>query len=59
MKFLLLFPVILLSSCMTVPIPPAGENAGKYGAIDVRISYRPNYETILDTIRKKPTEKDK
>jgi hypothetical protein len=43
---------LLLQSCVSVPLPPTGEDAGKYGYMDVRIQYRPNFDTVISAFRK-------
>lgn len=50
---------LFLAGCISVPIPPAGEDAGKYGRVDIRISYVPNYDTIFSAYEKAPTVNEK
>lgn len=49
MKFLVAVTVLLLSGCLSVPIPPTGERMGDYGRIEVglKVKYFPP-DTQLD-----------
>jgi hypothetical protein len=52
---LLMLGCVLLQSlvgCVSFPLPPTGDEAGKYGYIDVRVTYRPNFETIVSAMRR-------
>jgi starvation-inducible outer membrane lipoprotein len=40
MRHLILLSVLALTGCVSIPLPPSGENAGKYGY--VQIGYVPN-----------------
>jgi hypothetical protein len=58
MKFGIAIFLLLLSGCVSIPLPPMGENSGDYGHIDISVRYRPNFETIMNTFLKeepKPT----
>jgi hypothetical protein len=46
------FLAIQLMGCVSFPLPPTGDAAGKYGYIDVRVTYRPNFQTIVDSMRR-------
>jgi hypothetical protein len=50
MKILLLILLLLIGGCVSVPIPPSGDNAGKYGHIklSVKIQYLPATEPEID-----------
>lgn len=50
MKYLLLL-VVLLTGCVSFPIPPTGPDMGKYGRIEIKISYVPNVQTMIDRFR--------
>ena len=50
---------LALAGCISVPIPPSGEDAGKYGRIDIRITYSPNYDTFFSAYEKSPTVNEK
>jgi hypothetical protein len=39
--FLTISFAVILSSCVSIPIPPTGENQGKLGALKLSISYVP------------------
>jgi hypothetical protein len=40
MKTLLaIIPVMLLSGCLTIPIPPVGEEVGQYGVLKIGVEY--------------------
>jgi hypothetical protein len=43
-----------LTSCVSFPLPPTGDDAGKWGFVDVRIQYRPNIETLLSAWKQNP-----
>jgi hypothetical protein len=43
-----------ITSCVSFPIPPTGQDAGKWGFVDVRIQYRPNIETLLGAWKRNP-----
>lgn len=47
----ILFSTILLTGCVSFPIPPTGEDMGKYGRIEIKISYVPNVQTMIDRFR--------
>jgi hypothetical protein len=49
--------LFLMTSCVSFPIPPVGEDAGRYGYIDVSVKYRPNLDTIWSAIRPKQEPK--
>lgn len=42
---------LVLSGCVTMPIPPIGENAGAYGMLEVKVMYHPNLSTIINKVR--------
>jgi len=41
--------LLLMLGCVLLP---TGDEAGKWGYVDVRVSYRPNFETIVSAMRK-------
>lgn len=43
MKSLLLIPLLLIAGCVSVPVPPFGENRGQLGELQVKVavSYLP------------------
>ena len=43
--------LLLLPGCVSFPIPPTGEDMGKYGRIEIKISYVPNIQTMIDRFR--------
>ena len=45
---------LVLTSCVSFPLPPTGDDAGKWGFVDVRIQYRPNIETLLSAWKSNP-----
>jgi hypothetical protein len=49
--------LLLLPGCVSVPIPPAGEDAGRYGYIDFRVTYRPKFDTALQLFQNKEKPK--
>ena len=42
MKIFLSIPILFLTSCVSMKIPPFGENAGQLGTVELRIVYKPN-----------------
>jgi len=54
---LALIPVALLSGCLTIPIPPVGEQVGQYGTLKIGVEYVAGEKTApyINT----PTLKDK
>ena len=32
--------ILLLTSCISIPIPPYGENIGKFGAVTINFGYK-------------------
>lgn len=47
----LLLLALISSGCVSFPIPPTGEDMGKYGRIEIKISYVPNIQTMIDRFR--------
>jgi hypothetical protein len=45
MKALLLIPLLLIAGCVSVPIPPFGENVGNMGdlKISIAVKYVPKF----------------
>jgi hypothetical protein len=43
--------ILLLPGCVSFPLPPTGESAGRYGYIDIKVQYRPNFDTALQIFR--------
>ena len=41
MKYILILFAFLLTSCVSIPIPPTGSNQGKLGSIRLVVSYVP------------------
>lgn len=41
-----LFVLIAFSGCLVIPIPPTGNDAGKYGFVDISITYYPNVQYL-------------
>jgi hypothetical protein len=55
LTFIVAASVFLVGSmvgCVSFPLPPTGDDAGKWGYVDVRVSYRPNFETIANAMRR-------
>jgi hypothetical protein len=53
--FKIYLPLIVLfffSGCVTVPIPPTGENIGKYGKLQISIMFIPNVQELLRSSNK-------
>lgn len=60
---LILFFVCVIALCLLAalsgcavkyPLPPTGENAGRYGYIEARVSYVPNLQTAIDFFSPNP-----
>ncbi len=51
MRVILTACAVFCSGCMSIPLPPAGEDAGRYGHIDFRVTYRPNFDTAFQYFR--------
>ena len=47
----ILLLALLLPGCVSFPIPPTGEDLGKYGRIEIKITYVPNVQTMIDRFR--------
>lgn len=50
--------IFFCSGCMSIPIPPGGENPGQYGYIDISVKFRPNFDSVMNAFRReepKPT----
>jgi hypothetical protein len=49
------FALLILSGCaVKYPIPPTGDNMGRYGFIEARVSYVPNLQTAIDFFSPNP-----
>lgn len=44
----LIFVALALTSCVSVPIPPAGENVGKLGRLELKLVFTPNVSGAID-----------
>lgn len=42
---------LISSGCVSFPIPPTGEDMGKYGRIEIKVTYVPNVQTMIDRFR--------
>jgi len=51
------FIAIMLSSCVSFPIPPAGENVGKIGRLELKLVFTPNVSGAIDYFWNKQLEK--
>ena len=45
---IVLFLLPLVGCAARLPIPPSGEQMGRYGWIEGRIAYVPNFQTAID-----------
>ena len=41
MKYITILLAIFMTSCVSIPIPPSGQNQGKLGSIKLVVSYVP------------------
>jgi hypothetical protein len=48
---------MLLSSCVSIPIPPAGENSGKLGRLEMKLVFIPNVSGAIDYLWSKQQPK--
>jgi hypothetical protein len=48
----LLLLSLVSSGCVSFPIPPTGDDMGKYGRLEIKITYVPNVQTFIDRMRK-------
>jgi hypothetical protein len=39
---------LMLSSCVSIPVPPAGENSGKLGRLELKLVFVPNVSGAID-----------
>jgi hypothetical protein len=51
------FAAVMLSSCVSIPIPPAGEDSGKLGRLEMKLVFVPNVSGTIDYLWKKQLEK--
>jgi hypothetical protein len=47
----------LLTGCASVPIPPVGENAGKFGRLELKLVFTPNVSGAIDYLWSKQQPK--
>ncbi len=47
----------LLTGCVSVPIPPGGENAGKLGRLELKLVFTPNVSGAIDYLWSKQQPK--
>jgi hypothetical protein len=49
--------ITLLTGCVSVPIPPGGENAGKLGRLELKLVFTPNVSGAIDYLWSKQQPK--
>jgi hypothetical protein len=54
---LAIIAALFLSSCVSIPIPPAGEDSGKLGRLEMKLVFVPNVSGTIDYLWKKQLEK--
>jgi hypothetical protein len=54
---LAIITAMLLSSCVSIPIPPAGENSGKLGRLEMKLVFIPNVSGAIDYLWSKQQPK--
>jgi hypothetical protein len=54
---LTLAALTLLAGCVSLPIPPSGENAGKLGRLELKLSFKPNVSGAIDYLWSKQEPK--
>jgi len=56
-KYCVVFIMLLLGGCVSIPIPPTGENAGSLGYLTLTFGYKmPN---VYSEVYNSPTIRDK
>ena len=55
--FLTIFSVVYLSSCVSIPIPPTGENVGSLGYLTLTFGYK--FPRMNTEVYNSPTIRDK
>lgn len=43
--------VLAVAGCVSLPLPPAGENAGDWGRLEVAVRYIPNFPAAWAHLR--------
>lgn len=56
-RYLISFAVLFLPSCVSFPIPPVGDDAGRYGYVDIKVQYRPNLDVMWSAFRSREEPK--
>jgi len=56
-KYCIVFITLLLSGCISIPIPPNGENAGSLGYLTLTFGYK--FPKMNTEIYNSPTIRDK
>jgi hypothetical protein len=54
---LAIITALFLSSCVSIPIPPAGENSGKLGRLELKLVFTPNISGAIDYLWSKQQPK--
>jgi len=49
--------LMALPGCISFPIPPVGDDPGRYGYVDVKVQYRPNFDTVWTAFKPKQQPK--
>jgi hypothetical protein len=49
--------LVLASGCVSFPIPPVGDDPGRYGYVDIKVQYRPNFDTVWTAFKPKQQPK--
>jgi len=47
----------LLAGCVSIPIPPGGEDSGKLGRLELKLSFKPNVSGAIDYLWSKQQPK--
>jgi hypothetical protein len=48
---------LFLTSCVSIPVPPAGENSGKLGRLELKLVFTPNVSGAIDYLWSKQQPK--
>lgn len=49
--------LMLLNGCVSIPIPPGGEDSGKLGRLELKLSFKPNVSGAIDYLWSKQQPK--
>lgn len=56
-RYLISFVLLFLPGCISFPIPPVGDDPGRYGYVDIKVQYRPNFDTVWTAFKSRQLPK--